>query len=85
MSSPPDPGAVPWWDGLMSPEEAAELEEQGRTRIAVAEYLARPKARPHQLADHAWHPVTLVCQRCGLTHDDWHAVPYGKGLACGEN
>lgn len=55
-----------WWDGLMSPAEAAERDAQGRVNLAIAEFLAKPPTRRVTLRDHGpWGMRTLMCLSCG--------------------
>ena len=62
---------LPWWDGLMSPAEAEELDRQGRVRLTIAEYLARPKPETITLSHHGpWNPLTLTCLTCGKSELD---------------
>lgn len=66
----------PWWDGLMSPAEAAELDRQGQCRLAVAEYLAKAKPKRVRITDHGpWDNQILKCLGCNRTEVELYSKP----------
>ena len=72
-------------DGSIS--TLAEFEADCRRPILIAKCLEDgrqlKRARQHRLSEHApWDIATSRCARCGMTSQQFYAVPYGYGLPC---